>query len=309
MIPKEIFREIENLKEDNQSGANEFILKALSIINDQLNYIKDQNKDISALVLALSKEIISSRPSMAPLINTIGFLIHDLVTINKSSILSRISKLKKKREEALSKLSLNFNSFLKRIGEASLMLISYSSTILDLLTKYDKNNLILYILESRPLLEGQYVAQILSKKYKTHLLVDAAMGKFIDKVDYVLIGVDSILNDGSVINKVGTFPLAVLAKSTKVEVYAICDSFKYNVMSHYGLEVEIEEKPIEQVYNKEFDNKLLKIHNYYFDKTPPEFIKGIISEFGILSIQEFINQVRNELPIEWYNKLMRSEIV
>ncbi|MFW9950331.1 MAG: hypothetical protein ACFFKA_09450, partial [Candidatus Thorarchaeota archaeon] len=117
MIPKEIFREIENLKEDNQSGANEFILKALRIINDQLNYIEDKNKDINTLILALSKEVISSRPSMAPLINTIGFLIHDLTIINKNSILSRISKLKKKREEVLTKLSLNFNSFLKKIGE------------------------------------------------------------------------------------------------------------------------------------------------------------------------------------------------
>lgn len=306
MIPKQIFRKLETLKNDNQSGANELIIKALEIITDQLTYIEDENKDISPLILALSKEIISSRPSMAPLINTIGFIIHDLTTITKNSIYTKINELKEKRELTLATISLNFNSFLKtkKKKNLNLMLISYSSTIMDLLAQYNKNNLVIYILESRPLLEGHRVAQILSNKFECHLIIDAAMGKFIEKVDFILIGVDSILKDGSIINKIGTYPLAVLAQSTKVGVYAICDSFKYNLMSHYGLNVEIEEKPTEQVYNKEIDNKLLNIHNFYFDITPPKFIEGVISEFGIVSIQEFIEKVRNKLPIDWFNKFI-----
>lgn len=306
MISKKILKEIKKLKEDNQSGANKFIGKALNIITNQLNDIQDGNKDISSLILTLSKEIISSRPSMAPLINTIGFLIHDLSIITMNSIYSRINKLNEKREQILTTMSSNFNSFLKtkQKKNLNLMLISHSSTIIDLLAHYNKRNLVLYVLESRPLLEGHRVVQILSNKFECHLIIDAAMGKFIDNIDIIFIGVDSILKDGSIINKIGTYPLAVLANSAKVEVYAICDSFKYNLMSHYGLSVEIEEKPIEQVYNKAFDNKLLKVHNYYFDKTPPEYITGVISEFGINSIQEFLEEVRNELPMGWFNKFI-----
>jgi len=221
-------------------------------------------------------------------------------------VLSRIKKLKEKREKVIAMLGLNFISFLKGIEKTNLnlMLISYSSTIIDLLTQFDKDNLVIYILESRPLFEGRQVAQILSRKYETHLLIDAAMGQFIDKIDFVFIGVDSILKDGSIINKVGTYPLAVLAKSLNIDVYAICDSFKYNLASHYGINIEIEQKPTEEVYNKDINNKLLKIHNFYFDKTPPEYIKGVISELGIFSIQDFIDNVRNELPINWFNKFV-----
>ena len=201
-----------------------------------------------------------------------------------------------------------FLSFLKNFQKEplKLMLISYSSTIIDLLNKYEKSNLIIYILESRPLFEGHRVAELLSKKYETHLIIDAAMGKFIDRIDYVFIGVDSILEDGSIINKIGTYPLAVLTKSTNARVYAICDSFKYNLLSHYGYRVKIEEKPIKEVYNKKFKQELLKVHNYYFDITPPKYIDGVISDLGILKIKEFIEEVKNKLPLDWFEKFVKS---
>ena len=84
------------------------------------------------------------------------------------------------------------------------MLISYSSTIINLLLKSKKYNFEIYVSESRPLFEGQRVAETLSPYFKTHLIIDAAIGTFIDEIDLVLIGVDSILVDGSIVNKVGT---------------------------------------------------------------------------------------------------------
>jgi len=308
LINKKIFKEIDKLKQDNKSGANEFIDKALKIITFQLDYIEDQNEDITVPILELSKEIIFSRPSMAPLINTIGFLIHGLEIISKKSILLKISELKKEREMRSSNLALNFFSFLNSIQKEplKLILISYSSTIIDLLDKYEKSNLIIYILESRPLFEGYRTAESLSKKYETHLIIDAAMGKFLDKIDFAFIGVDSILEKGSIINKIGTYPLAVLAKSVNTRVYAICDSFKYNLLSHYGYEVKIEEKPMKEVYNKKIKQELLRVHNYYFDITPPEYINGIISDLGILTIKEFIEGVKNKLPLNWFEKFIKS---
>ncbi|MFW9945302.1 MAG: hypothetical protein ACFFDX_00580 [Candidatus Odinarchaeota archaeon] len=307
MINKKILKEINKLKRDNKSGANEFIDKTLKIIISQLKYVEDQNEDITVPILELSRKIFSSRPSMAPLINTIGFLIHDLEIINKKSLLLKIHQLEKEREKLTSNLALNFLSFLKNFQKEplKLMLLSYSSTITDLLNNYEKNNLIIYILESRPLFEGYRVAELLSKSYETHLIIDAAMGKFIDRIDFVFIGVDSVLEDGSIINKIGTYPLAVLTKSINAQVYAICDSFKYNLLSHYGYEVKIEEKPIKEVYNKKKKQKLLKVHNYYFDITPPQYIDGVISDLGILPVKKFIEKVKDKLPIDWFESFIK----
>ena len=77
---------LRELKEDNTSGANEFIDKALEIIKLQLKLTRDSYKDIREEFIYLSKQIIDTRPSMAPLINTIGYLIHNLEIINGNII-------------------------------------------------------------------------------------------------------------------------------------------------------------------------------------------------------------------------------
>jgi len=189
------------------------------------------------------------------------------------------------------------------------MLVSYSSTINRLLKNKKDFPLEIFILESRPLLEGRKVAELLSSYFKTHLIIDAAMGKFINNIDLVLIGVDSILINGSIINKIGTFPLAVLANTKKIDVYAVTDSFKYNLRSHYSQKILIEEKPIKEIYDEEQTNDLLKVHNLYFDITPPDYITGIISDLGILSIQYFLKKVKKSLPIEWFKYFLNNKMV
>lgn len=293
---------LRKLKEDNVSGANEFIDKALEIIRYQLNLTDDPYKDIREEIVSLSKQIIDARPSMAPLINTIGYLIHNLEILNKSFIEDRLNQFNIDRKKRKESLELVFHTFLKENKKFPLkvMLISYSSTIISLLLKNKDYNFEIYVLESRPLLEGQRVVEILSSHFKTHLIIDAAIGKFIEEIDVVLIGADSILKDGSIVNKIGTFPLALLASTREKYVYAVVDSYKYNLKSHYGYSILIEEKPTKEIYKKEITNKLLEVHNYYFDITPSKYIKGFISEYGILSVQEFLEKIQQDLPTEWF---------
>jgi translation initiation factor 2B subunit (eIF-2B alpha/beta/delta family) len=293
---------LRELREDNTSGANEFIDKALEIFKFQLRLTPDAREDIREEILVLSKQIIDARPSMAPLINTIGYLIHDLEVLEKNIIEERLIQFQIDRKKRKESLESQFHIFLKenKRDPLKVMLISYSSTIINLLLKNKDYGFEIYVLESRPLLEGQKVAEILSPYFKTHLIIDAAIGTFIDEIDIVLIGVDSVLEDGSIINKIGTFPLSVLAYTKKINVYAVCESYKYNLKSHYGFSILIAEKPVREVYNKEITNKFLEVHNYYFDITPSEYISGIISDLGVLSNTEFLERVKKTLPIEWF---------
>lgn len=297
------------LRRDNKSGANELVFKALEIFKHQLELIKNPNEDIKRKILGLSEEIISSRPSMAPLINTIGFILNNLESFNKKTIQERLDQLEKEINEKNKALKNNFQKFLTKLNKAhcKIMLISYSSTIINLLSKFYEENLEIYVLESRPLLEGQKTAEILSQYFKTHLIVDAAIGKFMDQISFVLIGADSILKDGSIINKIGTNPLAVLANAENINVYVVADSYKYNLRSHFNQLIMIEEKPTNEIYNKEIKSKFLKVHNYYFDITGSKYITEIISDYGILSIQEFLKKVQDDLPTEWFKYLLDNK--
>ena len=111
MLNKHILRMIHYLEHDKTSGANELIYLALEIIEHQLDQIKDYKKDIKEIILELSKELINAKPSMAPLINTIGFLIHDLQNYTKETIIEKLRLFKLRKEEINIKIAEEFDSF------------------------------------------------------------------------------------------------------------------------------------------------------------------------------------------------------
>jgi translation initiation factor eIF-2B subunit delta len=296
---------IHDLKTDKTSGASELIEIALEILETYLHTIKDPNMDIKEDIFELSKELFNVRPSMAPIINTMGYFIHDLEFFSKQTFLEKLKTFPAERFRIDSALTSSFHSFLDRFkGKLNVMLISYSTTIIKHLKENVKNDFTFYVLESRPLLEGRRTAEILSSNFETHLITDSAMGKFIKKVDIVLLGIDSILREGSIVNRIGSYPLACIAAANSKDVYAIGDSFKYNLKSHYEQKIIVEQKPIYEVYSKKIKKELFKVHNLYFDITPSKYFKEVISDLGILPMPEFLEKVKNTLPLEWYKSFL-----
>lgn len=306
LINKHIFRLIRELHLDKTSGASELIEIALEIIKTQLNSIKDEHLDITDVMLELFQELLKVRPSMAPIINTVGYFLHDLESYTKKEFLIKYNAFPQWRERIKNDLLSSFRSFLDKFKGKSLniMLISYSTTIIKCLKESKTNDSTFYILEARPLLEGRRTAEILSSDYETHLITDSSMGKFIKSVDIVLLGIDSILRDGSIINKIGSHPLACVAADNDKKVFAVGDSYKYNLKSHYGQEIIIEDKPIYEVYSKKIKKQLFHVHNYYFDITPSRYLNGIISDLGVLTIPEFLGQVVEAIPLEWFKSFL-----
>ena len=308
MLSKHILRMVNYLEHDRTSGANELIYLALEIIEAQLEEIKDPSEDIKEIIVELAQQLFNAKPSMAPLINTIGYIIHDLNSYTKESIAENLINFKTKKEKINDKISEVFHSFLRTLDadKVNVMLISYSSTVTSLLMETEDIDFRFYILESRPLYEGRRTAKLLSSKFQTDLIVDSAMGMFIEDIDLVFVGIDSILKDGSIVNKIGTYPLACLGTATNKPVYAVGDSFKYNLKSHHDLSISIEPKPIFEVYSDKIKSEMLHIHNYYFDITPPIFFSGIISDLGVLTNHEFLKQIKQNLPLEWYESFIKE---
>jgi translation initiation factor 2B subunit (eIF-2B alpha/beta/delta family) len=297
-----------DLRRNKSSGASELIKDALKIMKVQLDLIQDRNVNITKEFYSLFRKIINSRPTMAPLINFIGYLLHDLSILTKNTLEKRIKQFEIEEIEKKKTLENIFHKFLKAREKdlKKIMLISYSSTILNLLEKNKDFNLEIFVLESRPLLEGRSTAKYLSKYFKTTLIIDAAMGKFLEQTDLVLIGIDSILKDGSIINKIGSYPLTALCKLKNIDAYAVGDSYKYNLRSHYGHEILIEKKLSSEVFDIKVDTNI-DVVNYYFEVIPADYISGIISDLGVMDIQDFIESVKNMLPIEWFKYFINDK--
>ena len=142
--------------------------------------------------------------------------------------------------------------------------------------------------ETRPYLQGARLTSdcISEIGFDTTLITDGMPGYLMSrgKIDIFFAGADRITEKGDVINKVGTFPSAVLANYYHLPFYA------------YGLGADPGSKTAEDVEIELRDgNEVLyclshrtasrneKLHGFYpaFDCTPAEFVTGIVTDKGI----------------------------
>ncbi|MEU7411641.1 MULTISPECIES: S-methyl-5-thioribose-1-phosphate isomerase [Streptomyces] len=159
----------------------------------------------------------------------------------------------------------------------------------------------LWVDETRPLLQGArltaYEAARTGMAYT--LLTDNAAGSLFaaGEVDAVLVGADRIAADGSVANKVGSYPLAVLARYHHVPFIVVAPVTTVDPDTPDGASIEVEQRPGYEV------TELMAVqgpvagagggmpvaplgtqaYNPAFDVTPPELVTAIVTEEGVVS--------------------------
>jgi translation initiation factor 2B subunit (eIF-2B alpha/beta/delta family) len=138
------------------------------------------------------------------------------------------------------------------------------------------------ITESRPNNDGRRSAQSLAEEgVPVEISIDACMTELIPKADLMIVGAEAILVDGSAICKVGTYPSALVASQCDKPVYILADSMKFYANSLHGKSVSLDPIKHEEVIGAEL-SETSRVEGHLFDRTPPELIKAIITELGIL---------------------------
>jgi len=156
-------------------------------------------------------------------------------------------------------------------------------------------------LETRPYLQGaRLTAWELSKAgVDVVIATDNQMGIILEKenVSIVFVGADRITIKGYVANKIGTYPLALVAKEHGVPFYPIAPISTIDPGSKTGEDIKIERRPSSEVLyisGARIAPEGVDAIYYAFDVTPPKFITGIITERGIL-YPPFEKSIRNAL--------------
>ncbi|MEV0323487.1 S-methyl-5-thioribose-1-phosphate isomerase [Streptomyces sp. NPDC050658] len=158
----------------------------------------------------------------------------------------------------------------------------------------------LWVDETRPLLQGSrltaYEAARSGMAYT--LLTDNAAGSLFaaGEVDAVLIGADRIAADGSVANKVGSYPLAVLARYHHVPFIVVAPVTTVDPDTPDGASIEVEQRAGHEVTEvavpvagAEGGGGIAvaplgtQAYNPAFDVTPPELLTAIVTEAGVVS--------------------------
>lgn len=142
--------------------------------------------------------------------------------------------------------------------------------------------------ETRPLLQGARLTlyELKEEGIPVQLIVDSAVGQTMQlgKIDKVVVGADRILRSGHVINKIGTYMIALAARDNNIPFYVAAPTSTLDRKSTIE-EVIIEERSEKEVVNfagKRTAPKQVSVFNPAFDITPPELVSGIITEKGVI---------------------------
>ena len=136
-----------------------------------------------------------------------------------------------------------------------------------------------FVDETRPLLQGaRLTAWELERAGVPHSVVaDSAAGSLMARgeVDAVLTGADRIAANGDAANKIGTYPLAVLAAYHELPFYVVGPSSTVDLAAGSGADIPIEERDPAEVTGR------FPARNPAFDVTPAELIAAVVTEEGV----------------------------
>ncbi len=136
-----------------------------------------------------------------------------------------------------------------------------------------------FVDETRPLLQGARLTawELEGAEIPHTVIADAAAGQLLARgeVDCVFVGADRIAANGDTANKVGTYPLAVLAARHGVPFFVVAPTSSLDLSIASGGEIPIEEREPAEVTAR------FHAWNPAFDVTPAELISAIVTEHGV----------------------------
>jgi methylthioribose-1-phosphate isomerase len=143
--------------------------------------------------------------------------------------------------------------------------------------------------ETRPLLQGARLTtwELQRLGIPFRLVTDSSAGSLLSRglVDRIVVGADRIAANGDTANKIGTYPLAVLAQRHQVPFYVAAPVSTIDGETPTGAEIPIEERdPLEvkEVFGTAVAPTGAEAANFAFDVTPHELITAIITDVGVL---------------------------
>ena len=145
-----------------------------------------------------------------------------------------------------------------------------------------------YATETRPLLQGARLTawELRREGIESRLVADSAAGALMRRgaVNAVIVGADRIAANGDVANKIGTYPLAALARDNGIPFYVAAPISTFDMAISGGDEIVIEERHADEVLSysgSRIAPEGADAFNPAFDVTPNRYVTAIISERGV----------------------------
>ena len=143
--------------------------------------------------------------------------------------------------------------------------------------------------ETRPLLQGARLTawELDRLGIPVTVIADVMAGSLLatGDVDIVVVGADRIAANGDVANKIGTYPLAVLARTHDVPFVVAAPTSTIDPTTPTGAAIPLEERPGDEIVcigAQRIAPAGVPAANRAFDVTPAHLLTAIVTERGVL---------------------------
>jgi ribose 1,5-bisphosphate isomerase len=261
-MPNDLVALADKVRDDYVSGSSEtakYVLSALHGILTDHELSREQLVEFSS---ALRK----AKPAMAPLSNIARMI--EAAAISPEPDRTAL--------QSVERIMANESSAVTRIAdiatdkiEGTVLTLSYSGTVAKVLETIAKNKEIkVVVAESLPLGEGKRTAELLSGSgMDVTMISDSMVYAEARDSDLCLLGADAITPQ-ALINKVGTYGMALASVQAGVPVYVVSSTLK----------ITSELRP-DWIIEQRAEGKF-KVRSQIFEPTPLELISEVITEKG-----------------------------
>jgi ribose 1,5-bisphosphate isomerase len=285
LLPSQL-RSIDELAMDRVHGASALGRRSIEILGEvaktpAVGAINELFRNLLAAALELRK----AQPSMATIRNLTGRFLYDVDAERQrgasvEEFRETITALNQKTQaDAVAAAEDAARNCVPTLPEEGFILThSYSSTVkrgLELAV-IGRRKFTAYVTESSPGLEGRQLAKdLVGLGVPVKLIADSAVESVVPDVDLVIVGADTVLVDGSVINKIGTSRISKVAHENGIPLNVACESAKFSTMDFLGEPVRVEET--------------------LFDRTPSEYVSSFVTETGLVEPERVEVKIREML--------------
>ena len=272
------------VRNDREHGSRWLVHETISILYDLATQPASSPDELKRA----GEELARARPAMAALAGAVRRILS--APGGLEGMAHEAVRLLKDYDSALEHIT----AYARPLLQGTVMTHSLSGTVLAVLSACLKQIDQVIVLEGRPRYEGRQVALALSKAGGSSitLITDAQADIFLPQCHAVVVGADSILANGDVLNKAGTALLAWAARGHRIPFYVLCETLKISPHPWSGNLAQLEEKEATEVLEQPIPG--ITARNFYFDRTPARLVTGVITEQGIMSRKE-IKQVASQL--------------
>lgn len=307
---KQVARDIKSLK---IQGATNIAIEGVKAFSSYLNRLSANlpEKEFKQKADEARDIIINTRPTEPAMRNGLKKIMYDMYQVENKGLEVMEQTALKSADEYLELLKSTKEKIIETGAELiqedyTIMTHCHSSITSAIFVRAHElgKNISAICTETRPRYQGRKTAkELVTAGIPTTQVVDSAMRWVArsESIDMIVIGLDAVTSQGTILNKIGSRLLALAADESDIPLYVAGSLLKFDSDTVFGRRTIVEMRDDSEITSDWPDApKELRVMNPAFESVSRDLIDAMITEEGVFAPGLVFEIVRTKYPWMFY---------